>query len=236
MYFEEAVKSGDTQLARTPYSFDDYQMQLMLLEQQKKKRDLCAKLATDAADAGDTQLARTYDYSMQLLLLEQQKKKRDLYAKFATDAADAAIPSSSASRKRSLHAVSDGSITREVDVAIDSVPDIQPPRLSTGEDQEQYNIRCICGYDTDDGNTVCCDTCNTWQHTECYYTDKDGNVPTKEELAVLDHFCADCRPRLLDAKGAAERQRIRQQGLGDRKVTKATAKRHKEEDPKAGIH
>lgn len=69
-----------------------------------------------------------------------------------------------------------------------------------------YIIKCICGFPEDAGNTVYCDSCDTWQHTQCYYTDKDGNVPTKEELEDFDHFCADCRPRSLNAKGATERQ------------------------------
>ena len=137
---------------------------------------------------------------------------------------------SAAGRKRDDDVMGDG------DMAIDPVPDIQPPGLSIGEDQEQYNIRCICGYDTDDGNTVCCYTCNTWQHTECYYNDKGGNVPTKEQLEVINHFCADCQPRLLNAKGAAERQRIRRHELDDRKVKKATAKGQEKEDPRVGVH
>ena len=69
-----------------------------------------------------------------------------------------------------------------------------------------YIIKCICGFPEDDGNTVYCDPCDTWQHTQCYYTDKHGNVPTKEELEDFDHFCADCRPRSLNAKWATERQ------------------------------
>ena len=114
-----------------------------------------------------------------------------------------------------------------------SVPSItahsQDPTHAPGEEVEDYIIKCICGFREDDGNTVYCDLCDTWQHTECYYIDKHGNVPTKEELEVIDHFCADCQPRSLNAKGAVERQRIRRKELdpGDRKVKKATAKSHK---------
>ena len=105
----------------------------------------------------------------------------------------------------------------------------QVPTHAPGDEVEDYIIKCICGFREDDGNTVYCDPCDTWQHTECYYIDKHGNVPTKEELEVIDHFCADCQPRSLNAKGAVERQRIRRKELdpGDRKVKKATAKSHK---------
>lgn len=114
-----------------------------------------------------------------------------------------------------------------------SVPSVSAhPQESThapGDEIEDYIIKCICGFREDDGNTVYCDLCDTWQHTECYYLDKHGNVPTKEELEVTDHFCADCQPRTLNAKGAIERQRIRRKELdpGDRKVKKTTARTNK---------
>ena len=114
-----------------------------------------------------------------------------------------------------------------------SVPPIsahpQDPTHAPGDEVEDYIIKCICGFREDDGNTVYCDLCDTWQHTECYYIDKHGNVPTKEELEVIDHFCADCQPRSLNAKGAVERQRIRRKELdpGDRKAKKSAAKSHK---------
>ena len=79
----------------------------------------------------------------------------------------------------------------------------------SGDAADDYIIKCICGFREDDGNTVYCDLCGTWQHTECYYLDKHGNMPTKEELEAIDHFCADCQPRSLNAKGAVKRQRIR---------------------------
>ena len=103
------------------------------------------------------------------------------------------------------------------------------PTRAPGDEVEDYIIKCICGFREDDGNTVYCDLCDTWQHTECYYIDKHGNVPTSKELEVIDHFCADCQPRSLNAKAAIERQRIRRKelDLGDRKVKKATAKSHK---------
>lgn len=97
------------------------------------------------------------------------------------------------------------------------------------DEPEDYTIKCICGYEEDDGNTVYCETCDTWQHTECYYIDEHGAVPTNEDLKKYDHFCADCQPRPLDKRGAIERQRDRRKELepGDRKVKKPTSKSHK---------
>jgi hypothetical protein len=67
------------------------------------------------------------------------------------------------------------------------------------EDEDSSIIKCVCGYNDDDGNTVLCELCNTWQHVQCYYGKR----------AVPDvHECADCRPtREIDAKRAAELQR-----------------------------
>jgi uncharacterized protein len=82
-------------------------------------------------------------------------------------------------------------------------------------EEEDYTIKCICTYEDDDGNTVFCENCETWQHIECYYP--GGNVP---EL----HFCADCRPRSLDGKRATERQkRLREQSDGGDRKSKRPA-------------
>ena len=74
---------------------------------------------------------------------------------------------------------------------------------------EEYTIKCICGFEDDDGNTVYCERCDTWQHTECYYLDGNGIVPSMDVLSSIDHFCAECKPRSLDARGAIERQASR---------------------------
>ncbi len=88
------------------------------------------------------------------------------------------------------------------------------------QEEEEYTIKCICIYADDDGNTVYCPKCDTWQHIECYYHGK--KVPD-------EHFCADCFPRDLDAKKATERQRRYREALegGDRKVKRATSKTQK---------
>ncbi|EXJ90646.1 hypothetical protein A1O1_03750 [Capronia coronata CBS 617.96] len=93
------------------------------------------------------------------------------------------------------------------------------------QEEEEYTIKCICIYTDDDGNTVYCPKCDTWQHIECYYHGK--KVPE-------EHFCADCFPRDLDAKKATDRQRRHREALdgGDRKVkrpsSKSQKKKHKE--------
>jgi hypothetical protein len=109
-----------------------------------------------------------------------------------------------------------------------------PTLVKHGQDQdheevEDYTIKCICGFQEDDGNTVYCERCDTWQHTECYYIDDRGIVPSSEYIQGLDHFCADCQPRRLDTKGAIERQRNRRRGLdpADRKPKKTATKSHK---------
>ncbi|KAL8952279.1 MAG: hypothetical protein Q9222_001810 [Ikaeria aurantiellina] len=97
--------------------------------------------------------------------------------------------------------------------------------LAPHHEEEDYTIKCICGFYDDDGNTVFCDRCETWQHTECYYFE-DGEVP---DVSDIDHWCADCHPRSLDVRSATERQRMRRERSesGDRKVKKATTKSHK---------
>ena len=76
-------------------------------------------------------------------------------------------------------------------------------------ESEDYTIKCICSFQHDDGNTVYCDLCKTWQHIECYYIDKHGIIPTNADLSTRDHWCVDCQPRRLDTKGAIERQKHR---------------------------
>ncbi|KAL8989506.1 MAG: hypothetical protein Q9177_001617 [Variospora cf. flavescens] len=104
----------------------------------------------------------------------------------------------------------------------------QPPSTTVtsgpGED-EDYTIKCICGFHDDDGNTVLCEHCETWQHTECYYFE-GGEVL---DVSEIEHYCADCKPRRLDARGAIQRQTMRREhsDLGDRKIKKATTKSHK---------
>ncbi|KAJ6013884.1 hypothetical protein N7540_008475 [Penicillium herquei] len=97
------------------------------------------------------------------------------------------------------------------------------------DEEEPYTIKCICQFDEDDGSTVFCEGCETWQHIVCYYPDK--RVPDV-------HNCVECEPRQLDNRRAVDRQRqrrIREQSeeTGDRRKrssAKATKKKTKEGD------
>lgn len=95
-------------------------------------------------------------------------------------------------------------------------------------DEEPYTIRCICDYSDDDGNTIYCEKCDTWQHIECYYP---GQV-VEASAAEFDHLCAECNPRLLDRHNATERQRNQRQNKasndgGDKKSKRPPSKSHK---------
>ena len=90
-------------------------------------------------------------------------------------------------------------------------------------EEEPYTIRCVCGYDDDDGNTVYCENCNTWQHIICYYH--------AQEVPEI-HFCVHCETRFsiqIDSRAATERQRrLREQDeSGDRKQRRPGGKGQK---------
>ncbi|KAI9871503.1 MAG: hypothetical protein M1830_002810, partial [Pleopsidium flavum] len=108
-----------------------------------------------------------------------------------------------------------GSIRSSYD-ATNASPTLQQPL----EEDEPYTIKCICDFPDDDGNTVFCEGCETWQHIECYYHGK--RVPEV-------HNCTDCEPRSLDFRRANERQRRRREQIdvGDRKPKRPPPKSHK---------
>ncbi|TVY65596.1 Vegetative incompatibility protein HET-E-1 [Lachnellula suecica] len=72
---------------------------------------------------------------------------------------------------------------------------------SVGEEDDK--IKCICDYSDDDGNTIYCESCDTWQHIECFYPGRVNDIMGED----FDHSCADCKPRPLDRRSATERQR-----------------------------
>ena len=115
------------------------------------------------------------------------------------------------------------------------------PKLTNGasiEEDEQYTIKCICEFQDDDGSTILCEKCDTWQHVECYY--EPGKVPGEND----NHNCVDCEPRFVDAGRAIERQRAKRMDvdLEARKVKKPPTKSHKkklkplEHSPANGIN
>lgn len=61
------------------------------------------------------------------------------------------------------------------------------------EDEESYIIKCICNSTEDDGNTIYCEACDTWQHIHCYYS---NNVEDALKLEFA-HSCVECKPRVL---------------------------------------
>ncbi|KAI1398869.1 hypothetical protein F4819DRAFT_439015 [Hypoxylon fuscum] len=93
--------------------------------------------------------------------------------------------------------------------------------IQTPMEEEPYTIKCICNFADDDGNTIYCETCDTWQHIECYYP-LSIDEALREDFA---HSCADCKPRLLDRQSAHERQRLRRSKPSTTEASERKAKR-----------
>lgn len=114
-----------------------------------------------------------------------------------------------------------------------------PPLLTVALDkpekakpqEDEGIIKCICNFAHDDGATVFCEKCNTWQHIDCYYHPLGEAEKVKQE--DFDHSCADCNPRILDKIQAMERQRKRlglqpdEDSPHDKRPKKALAKTQK---------
>jgi hypothetical protein len=93
------------------------------------------------------------------------------------------------------------------------------PSVAESDDEEPYTLKCICNYPDDDGNTIYCEECDTWQHISCYYHDRLDDALSEE----FNHYCVDCKPRPLDIQGAIERQRrnrVKQAMLPNRQGSK----------------
>ncbi|KAJ5363061.1 Zinc finger FYVE/PHD-type [Penicillium brevicompactum] len=102
---------------------------------------------------------------------------------------------------------------------------------SGAPDEEPYTIKCICSFQEDDGSTVFCERCDTWQHISCYY-------PGEKVPEV--HNCVDCEPRPLDNRRAHERQRqrrVREKSEdGDRKPRRPGAKTQKRKTKETDVN
>ncbi|KAB2580245.1 hypothetical protein BFW01_g3113 [Lasiodiplodia theobromae] len=103
------------------------------------------------------------------------------------------------------------------------VPNGRPVADAPQPDEEPVSdtIKCICGYEADDGSSVLCEVCRTWQHVLCYYDDED-QIPRV-------HECADCQPRALDQARIKERQKAfkNMTYMIERKPKRPAAKSHK---------
>lgn len=111
------------------------------------------------------------------------------------------------------------------DVIVSTPTHSSVPSLTNGnsvEEEEAFTIKCICQYSGDDGSTVLCESCNTWQHLDCYYEKQD--IPGEDDV----HSCVDCEPRILDARRANEIQMSKRADIDtiDRKI-KRPVKSHK---------
>lgn len=68
---------------------------------------------------------------------------------------------------------------------------------------EEDAIRCICGFDYDDGFSIACDSCSRWSHAACFGIVDGGDVPEEWK-------CWTCHPRPVDKDAAERLQRARQ--------------------------
>ncbi|KAJ3327540.1 hypothetical protein HDU76_011578 [Blyttiomyces sp. JEL0837] len=74
--------------------------------------------------------------------------------------------------------------------------------VEEAEGEDEGVIRCICGFDDDDGFTIQCDQCQVWQHYACLGLS-----------AVPDQYlCEQCNPRTLDVEKAKLLQARRHAG------------------------
>ncbi|KAI9888554.1 MAG: hypothetical protein M1814_006824 [Vezdaea aestivalis] len=138
------------------------------------------------------------------------------------------LNASKATQPLQAHSLQSSSVTPNHSIPFsNSLPASLPPEL----EEEPYTIKCICGFAEDDGSTVLCEKCDTWQHIQCYYPNsKAGDVPDV-------HNCIDCEPRSLDKKRAVERQKLRRETASiDKKTKRPAAKSHKKKPKETPVN
>ena len=113
--------------------------------------------------------------------------------------------SHNSSKSDAASSISLAAETAQDDVLRDSYPGSRSQ--SPMEEEEDYFIKCFCGFQVDDGNTIFCDRCDTWQHIECYYFNRymEGTL----DGVSIEHACIDCAPRRYDKEAAFARQKAR---------------------------
>ncbi|KAG0637349.1 hypothetical protein HOY80DRAFT_924466 [Tuber brumale] len=106
----------------------------------------------------------------------------------------------------------------------------QPPSLAnsstTPEDAADTSgeIDCICEISDDDGFTICCDKCDTWQHLVCVQLNV-GNVPTT-------YYCPRCDPCSLDVMDVQKAKDFQRQRMEEEQ----TKRSHKKKRPTGTSH
>ncbi|WRT65245.1 uncharacterized protein IL334_002188 [Kwoniella shivajii] len=76
---------------------------------------------------------------------------------------------------------------------------VERPPHWLGEDNTI--IRCICGITEDDGFTIQCEGCGSWEHGLCFNYMDEASAPDQ-------YFCELCKPRPFDAVKARELQHM----------------------------
>lgn len=109
------------------------------------------------------------------------------------------------------------------------------PKVETAE-EEPYTIKCICNFTDDDGNTIYCETCDTWQHIDCFYPDNRDEA-IREDFV---HSCAECKPRPLNRQKAIERtlrlKTVAVEETSDKKTKRPPSKSHKKRSKPSDAH